>query len=425
MIPIHARPWLILAAVVLVPRLVAALFLGVAGRPERWEYDVIAASIHAGEGHNYQRGMYHYAAYAPPVWSYLLALLLALPGESRASIQVIQSLFCLGAAATGVALVRRLGGGEFAAWTCGFLIALQPSILYYSVVKSDALPLNVFLLGLIALAGSLLLDRPRGLPAFGFGLLVALATLSRGTPAIAVALAGLLLLIRHRTRALAPLALMVAGFVCGLAPWLIRNAIVVGEPLITSTSGENFWRGNNELATGGIADTTGRTLTSLSPDNEPYSPFSPAIRAVLAGGSEADRQRVFLAEAWGFIRTHPDRALSLFVEKLKIFWWKIESRPGDYSRAEAGLYEWIYRTELILAAVGLIALLRSPGNAAASIRATLALILGLVVGISLFQSAFYVQGRHRFLIEPLLLVLTAFGVSALAARLPGKRAAGV
>lgn len=404
------------------PRLALAFYLGVAGRPERWEYDVIAASIHAGEGHNYQREMYHYAAYAPPVWSYLLALLLALPGETRASIQVIQALFCLGASATGVALVRRLGGSALAAWTCGILIALQPSLVYYSVVKSDALPLNAFLLGLIALAGAALLDRPGGLRAFAFGLLVAIATLSRGTPAIAVPIVALLLAALYRTRAFLPVALMIAGLACGLGPWLIRNAIVVGEPLITSTSGENFWRGNNELATGGIADTTGRTLSALSPDDVPYSPFSPAIREVLAGGSEADRQRVFLAEAWCFIRTHPDRAFALFIQKLKIFWWKIESRPGDYSTAGAGLYEWIYRTELILAVVGLIALLRSPGDGLSSQRSALALVFTLMIGISLLQSAFYVQGRHRFLIEPLLLIFTACGAASLAGRLPGNRA---
>jgi 4-amino-4-deoxy-L-arabinose transferase-like glycosyltransferase len=419
LIPIHARPWLILAVVALVPRLALAFYLGVAGEPEPWEYDVIAASIHAGEGHNYQRKMYHYAAYAPPVWSYLLALLLALPGETRGSIQVIQGLFCLGAAATCVALIRRLGGSALAAWMGGLLVALQPSLLYYSVVKSDGLPLNAFLLGLIALTGAILLDRPHGLGSFGFGLLVALATLSRGTPAIAVPIVALLLAVRFKRRALLPVALMISGLTCGLAPWLIRNAIAVGEPLITSTSSENFWRGNNELATGGVTDRAGWPLSRLSPDIEPYSPFSPAIREVLAGGSEADRHRVFLAEAWRFIATHPDRALSLFIKKLTIFWWKIEST--DYSSAMADLYEWIYRSELLLAIGGLIVLLRLSPNAAGPARAVLGLILALMVGISVLQSAFYVQGRHRFLIEPLLLIFTACGAAALIERVPMKR----
>lgn len=409
--------------VALVPRLVLALYLGVAGRPEPWEYDVIAASIQAGEGHNYQRKMYHYAAYAPPVWSYLLALLLALPGETRASIQVIQGLFCLGAAVTCVALVRRLGGHGFAAGMAGVLVALQPSLLYYSVVKSDALPLNALLLSLIALAGAILLERPHGLGSFAFGLLVALATLARGTPAIAVPIVALLLFARFRIRSLVPVALMATGLTCGLAPWLIRNAIVVGEPVITSTSSENFWRGNNEVATGGVMDTAGWPLSTLSPNIEPYSPFSPAIRKVLAGGSEADRHRVFLAEAWRFIGAHPDRALALFLKKLRIFWWKIESDRWDYSSGMTSLYEGIYRSELVLALGGVIALLRRGPEPAGPPRAALCLVLALMVGISLLQSAFYVQGRHRFLIEPLLLVFTACGAAAVLDRVGANRLA--
>jgi hypothetical protein len=195
---------------------------------------------------------------------------------------------------------------------------------------------------------------------------------------------------------------------------------VVGEPLITSTSSENFWRGNNELATGGVLDTAGWPLSTLSPDIGPYTPFSPAIREVLAGGSEADRHRVFLAEAWRFIGTHPDRALSLFIKKLTIFWWRIEST--EYSSAMAGLYEWIYRIELGLALVGLIALLRrAPETAGGSKPAALGLVLALMLGISLLQSAFYVQGRHRFLIEPLLLIFTACGAAAVIGRLPRNR----
>jgi len=138
---------------------------------------------------------------------------------------------------------------------------------------------------------------------------------------------------------------------------------------------------------------------------------------VLAGGSEADRHRVFLAEAWRFIGAHPDRALSLFIKKLKIFWWKIESDRWDYSSGMSGLYEWIYRTELVLALGGGIALLRRAPESAGSPRAALGLVLALMVGISLLQSAFYVQGRHRFLIEPLLLVFTACGAAAVIDRL--------
>ena len=405
------RAWLLLAAVTFLPRVVMAFFLGVWGDPERWEYDVIAANIHAGAGHVYNRGGFVYTAYAPPLWSYILAALLGLPGVTRASVQILQALFCFGTATACAALARRLGGSDTAAMVTGLFVALQPSLLYYSVVKSDPLPLNALLLSLIALASADLIDKPGQVRAAGAGILIALATLSRGTPAIALPLVALLLLLRFGRKAVKPILIMGLAMFLGLAPWLVRNTMVFGEPLITTTTGENFWRGNNERATGGVLDPAGRSLTRLSPTGDV---FSPAIRAVLANGAEVDRQHVFMAEAGRFIGAHPFEAGGLFARKMRAFWWRIESNPGDYDPASARLYEWIYRIELGLAMVGGGVLLRMPRTGGATaVLDTAALLAGLMIGISILQSAFYVQGRHRFLIEPLLLIFSARGLTAI------------
>jgi hypothetical protein len=425
LIPLRARPWVLLAAIALLGRLFLAQYLGVWGQPERFEYDVIAESIHAGEGHNYQRGMYHYAAYAPPVWSYFLAFLLWIAPENGAAIQIVQASLCLAAAMTCAALTRRLTDHPHAPFLCGLLVALQPSLLYYSVAKSDPLPLNAFLLSLICLGGAILAERPDGARSALVGFLIAIATLARGTPAIGLPLVAIALIVAWRRRALLPVLSMTAGMALGLAPWLARNAVFVGGPVITSTTGENFWRGNNPLATGGVSDKLGRTLTSLSPDDEAYSPFSPAIRKALAFGDERERQRVFMAEAWRFIRAEPAHAFFLFTEKLKTFWWKIESRPGDYSPAKSFLYEWIYRSELFLAALGAWMLARRWSTAARPSRAAALIVLSMMIGLSLVQSAFYVQGRHRFLIEPLLLIFTASGLTGIVDRLRGAAGANV
>jgi hypothetical protein len=410
LIPLRARPWVLLAAIALLSRALLALSLGIWGQPERFEYDVIAANIHAGLGHTYQRGMYHYAAYAPPAWSYVLAFLLSLGAGNGVSLQVVQALLCLGASVTCAVLTRRLVDHPRAPFYCGLLVALQPSLLYYSVTKSDPLPLNALLLTLICLGASILVERPDGVRGALLGLLIALATLARGTPAIALPIVAIALMVAWGRRAFLPVLAMTGGMALGLFPWVARNSVFVGEPLITSTTGENFWRGNNPLATGGVSDKLGRTLTSLSHDDEAYSPFSPAIRKALAFGDERERHRVFMAEAWRFIRAKPAHAFFLFTEKMKTFWWRIESRPEDYSAAKTFLYEWIYRAELCLAVVGVWIWVRRSSKTTAS-HATLVIVVSMMLGLSLVQSAFYVQGRHRFLIEPLLLVFTAIGVA--------------
>ncbi len=55
----------------------------------------------------------------------------------------------------------------------------------------------------------------------------------------------------------------------------------------------------------------------------------------------------------------------------------------------------------------LLVALRAPG------RDATALALSVMVAVSLLRCAFYVQGRHRFLIEPILLMFTAIGVAQL------------
>jgi hypothetical protein len=211
---------------------------------------------------------------------------------------------------------------------------------------------------------------------------------------------------------------MIGGLAIGLAPWLVRNALYLGEPLITTTSGENLWRGNNDLATGGVRDPRGRSLTRLNPDADV---FPPAIARVLASGTELDREHIFRVEALRFIRERPADAFRLFIAKLRSFWWKIESRPEDYSPVAATAYEWIYRSELVLGLGGLFwGLRRSRSRGSAAAGTTFALLVGTMAGVSALQAAFYVEGRHRFLIEPLLLVFTASALAAMVERRSGE-----
>ena len=410
MLLLSTRSITILALATLAPRALLAALLGVFGQPEPWEYDVIAAHIVGGDGHVYERFAFVYAAYAPPLWSWILAALLATVGEPRIAIQVLQAVLCFGAAVTCGGLARRISGDETVGLLAGVLVAVQPSLLYYSVMKSDPLPLNVLLLSLIAAAAASLIEAPSDRRALVFGCLVALGVLARGTPAVALPVVALALFVRRKSGALRAVAVSTAAMSLCIAPWLIRNVFVLGAPVLTSTTGENFWRGNHEGAGGGVLDLNGGEITRITPTN-PALP--PPIRAVLATGTEIQRHEIFMSEAWRFISTEPLEALDLFARKMRTFWWRIDSDPRDYPRTASIAYAVIYRTELALALFGAFVLFRSRGAASRSPdRSAAALVLGLMFAVSILQSAFYVQGRHRFLIEPLLLMFTAAGVGS-------------
>ena len=231
---------------------------------------------------------------------------------------------------------------------------------------------------------------------------------------VALPVAALALFARRRSGALRAVAVSTAAMSLCVAPWVIRNVAVLGAPVLTSTTGENFWRGNHEGAGGGVVDLDGGEITRIAPTN-PDLP--PAIRTVLASGTEIQRHEIFMAEAWRFIGTEPLEAAGLFARKMRTFWWRIDSDPRDYPRTASITYAAIYRTELALALFGAFVLFRSRGAASPSPdRWAAALALGLMIAVSVLQSAFYVQGRHRFLIEPLLLMFTAIALSTLARR---------
>jgi hypothetical protein len=325
-----------------------------------------------------------------------------------ANIQGLQALFCFGSSITYATLARRISGDATIGLLAGLLVALQPSLLYYSVVKSDPLPLNVLLLGLIAGAGADLILKPHPGRAAGLGLLLAMGVLSRGTPIVALLVVAVWLVVRWRRQAAIPIIVMVSTLALGVAPWLIRNSRLLGRALITTTAGENFWRGNHEGATGGVLDENGGQITTLIPANEA---LPSTIRSVLLSGTELDRQDIFMNEALSFIREKPGLATSLFLRKMRTFWWRIESDPRDYSPLASLAYEGVYRTELALALLGAFVLFRSPRDATlAPGRRTAGFSIAVMIAISVLQSAFYVQGRHRFLIEPLLLMFTACGI---------------
>jgi hypothetical protein len=411
LLPLPSRSLITLALAALIPRALLAVFLGVVGEPERWEYDVIAANIVAGSGHVYDRFGFVYAAYAPPLWSWMLAAVLVLAGEARIAIQILQAFLCLGAAIICGGLARRISGDETAGLLAGLLVAVQPSLLYYSVVKSDPLPLNVLLLGLIAAAATSLIEAPSDRRALVFGGLTGLGVLSRGTPVVALPVVVLALFTRSRSGALRTAAVSTLAMALCLAPWLVRNTVLLGAPVLTSTTGENFWRGNHEGAGGGVLDLDGGRITLLMPLN---AALPPSVRAVLAAGTEMQRHEVFMSEAWRFISTKPGEAVGLFATKMRTFWWRIDSDPSDYPRTASIAYEVIYRSELALALFGAFVLFR-PRDQTSTLpdRWVAAPVLAIIIAVSLLQSAFYVQGRHRFLIEPLLLMFTAIGISAL------------
>lgn len=371
--------------------------------PRTWEYSEIAASILAGRGlqYEYLQGTV-YRFYGPPLYPLLLALVKYLTGTEWMTLIVQAGLFS-GTALLIYALTRDLFGPLPAA-VAGAAAATHPGSLFFAG-QLHAQTLDVFS---IALAFVLLLTmtpETRATGALVTGVGAGAAALCRGPFLPFLAAWGVWFLWRHRGRREAWSRMLVVAFgvLVTLAPVVVRGYSLYGTlvPLRTDT-GMNLWYGNHPGATG--------TSHTLSIPPEPITVhLSSELRARLAGANELQQHRILSAAALEFVRTEPWQVMALFVKKLGYFWWFSPHAGLSYPPWWLHAYVPYYIAVVLTALVGLVVALRSPRT-----RDAAELFLLMAAVLAMAQAVFYVEGRHRWEIEPLMLIFSAVGIVACA-----------
>lgn len=104
-----------------------------------------------------------------------------------------------------------------------------------------------------------------------------------------------------------------------------------------------------------------------------------------------------------FIRSSPTQALHLYGRKLLSFFWFSPQTGLLYPAAYTRGYQWYYAGMAALALLGLWSLRRHLA------RPPMILPILFVASIALYQSLYYVEGRHRWTVEPVLLLFAAQG----------------
>jgi 4-amino-4-deoxy-L-arabinose transferase-like glycosyltransferase len=385
-------------------RVGAQVFLGAYAHAETWEYEDIANSLLAGHGYTYSAGNTTYvAAVSSPLYVLLTAGVYLVTSHSQAAMLVLQALFGAATAVLAGWLAARVFQPE-AAWTAGGLVAVDPGLAVYAT-KLHPLTLDA-LTFMVVLCASVSLPARHGWGRMAvLGGCLGLAALTRTT---ILSFVPVFLLWARRFKGIpllsrSALALLVTtALVYGA--WPVRNSIVLGQFLPgSSESTEWLWRGTNPLATGSSWTATGETMLQAAP---------PDFRAQIAAASEAERIGLYRDAAFRFIREQPGDAVRLYLTKLGAFWWGSNSTGLQYPSAWTPLNEAWYAAVLALAALGVWW-----GWKDRATHPTITLIVASLLLVSASQAVFYVEGRHRLAVEPLLLVLSGVGTIALA-RLP-------
>ncbi len=373
------------------------------GAPEIFEHEGLVRNLLEGRGFTLEHWgtTYHtFQSYLP--YLALNLVVCALTNHNHVVLLVAQSV--IGAAT--VLIVFRIAAVLFdgrVAALAALLTATHPGLVLYDTRKLHTLGVDTFLIVSAVWLTMSLAVRPSMRRRLATGVVIGLAFLSRGT---IVAFAAVAPLVIGRARRLSPLAAALfavpifAGMVLVVGPWLGRNYAVHHTLVVQTPSGEHFWRGNHAGATGTGYTRDGRY--SLDDD--------PALRARLRGLDELGQMRAYTDAAVRFWRTAPGEALSLFARKLLYFFTVTPTVGLLYPRWELEVYLVYYAIACAFALVGGWRLLRSPAAASDVPRSVRRLPLFAIVSIGIVQAVFYVEIRHRWGVEPLILILTAAGL---------------
>ncbi len=329
---------------------------------------------------------------------------------------VVFTQVLLGTLACGLAyrLARRLGG-ENAGRIAAVLVAVHPTYVFATnLLASENLFVIWLLLGLLWVTRT----APRQRTLAGAGVLFGLAALTRATGLVLPAVAGLWLLARAGWRRPGWIACASLLGACSatIAPWTLRNALVVGSPAIVCYGGGlNFYFGHNaegigyrdlsltpmaDLTTQAAIDRTGYRLGLAYIGAEPAGFLTRGARKVVAlFGSPRwaphDNSAILLPEGW-----NTDPAVASIAEALR-------AKQRAKNRWLDGFFTWI------ATALGMLVL--GGGIVAAARWRKIGAEAQLLVYISLgwigAHVLFWAQPRFRYPVEIFLILLTALAMA--------------
>jgi 4-amino-4-deoxy-L-arabinose transferase-like glycosyltransferase len=353
-------------------------------------------------------------AYRPPLWPALLGATYVLPrpaGMSRWTAgRIVQALIGTALAALVGLIALELCGPAVALAALAITAVYVPLVLIGASLVSEPLFVALVLGAVLAVLRARAATQPLRW-ALAAGVLVGLASLARANgPIVALPLmAGLWLAPRRSRRSLlAPAALAVAA-VLVVAPWTIRNAIVLHAFVPVSTSGGNTLYGTYNETSRTRPDCRGCWTPPI--DVAGGGPFLASLRGLPA----AERDHRLRAAAFRFAREHPVYVLQvLWGNTVRLLDLAGAARTGftaktiDVSPRAAQDARWELFAVLVLAAAGLLlgVLRRVPWF-------VVALVVLLWVSTALIQSE---TPRFRAPLDPWLIMLGAAGAVALARR---------
>jgi 4-amino-4-deoxy-L-arabinose transferase-like glycosyltransferase len=396
------RRWLFgLVGLALVVRLAICVSTGTAG-VEAFEYDSLARNLLGGHGYvHHHLGTDYFAFYSGVPYVWLLAAGYALSGGSVVAALALQATASAALVAVIFSIGRRLGGPVTARVAAG-LIALHPALAFYDTHKIHSLSFDALAIALAVLMLLRLRDGMDTGTALLAGAALGIAVLQRATMIAGPLIATAWLVAMRRRASVRWLRLGVAyglGVLVIVTPLIVRNWMVLGTPLLSSVAAESLWRGNAPHSPGG----------SYLLSGQPVLDAASAVRGAVHGQPELRQAEIFREAFYADVASDPARFVKKVARKLLIFWWFAPESGITYPGRYFYIYASYYTAGVAFAVAGAASIVGARRLRPAAFE-TAMLLCATAVAVSLVQSIFYVEVRHRWGVEALLVVFAAVGL---------------
>ena len=394
---------LVIVVVAITVRLFAAYFVGHKFQPTLWEYDTLAQSmLQKGEYSMQFReyGVYH--AVIPPGYSLILYSIYKCIGTNYQVVLGLQFLLAgvLGCAIYGTTWL--IFKNKWIAITAGLLTVLHPTIMYYNSVNIHNFNLYVPLFHTIVFLLCLIYLQPKWKYCIILGLLGGYAILTRGTilPFIVISMLIYLFfnrLLPRKTRILQTVTVLILLLIINI-PWTIRNYIVYNKLLFSQTTKwESFWVGNNPEATGGHYKVDKTTVLEHKPIQ---------MQAEIdASDSELEDGEIFKKYAFKYIKEQPFDFVKGLVRKAVLFWWFYPQTGLFYPKLYMIAYKIMYSVLLMFTVAGIVLCHLKKLWTPVMVFPVL-----LVLGINAVHAINFMGMRHRWAIEPVMLIFASVAI---------------
>ena len=373
----------------------------------------------AGDGRTYDEWAQRLAAgdwlgqgvfYQAPLYPYFLGAVQWVFGYSLWLIRLLQiflgSLSCALIYRVGVILFSRQAGIAAGVLLAGY----APAIFYDALIEKSILDLTLLSLLLFHLFNGA--ANKGWVKSLGAGALLGLLGLSRENALILAPVIGLWIWLQRADQPRAVragwLGCFVAGLFLVLLPVGLRNLGVGGEfKLTTSQFGANFFIGNNPAADGSYGSIRKLIGESQLEGQDAKRLAERAVGRALSAGEVSD---YWLGQSLAYIAAQPVNWLRLLSSKWWLVWHGREVEDSDDFYIYQG-WSWLlaflawfshFGTLAPLAAVGVLCTIRQWRQ--------LWLLYAMIFSLALSVAMFYVFGRYRFPLVPLLALFAGAGL---------------